>query len=54
MIVSREMSFMKKNIAYRTKKIGAYEIKCSLRRKKMDNSWAPRKKIGVEPKKLVT
>ena len=47
------MSFMKKNVAYRTKKNGVYEIKCGSR-KKMDNSWALKKKIGVKSKKLVT
>ena len=35
MVVRREMSFMKKNVAYKTKKLGC--------KKKMDNSWAPRK-----------
>ena len=60
MIVRREMSFMKKNVAYKTKKNGAYEIKYYSRkiwttiRFREKKIWGKVKKIGyLEYKKKV-
>ena len=43
-MVIREMSFLKKNVAFITKKNGVYEIKCGLKKK-----WTT---IGFQEKNL--
>ena len=50
----RETSFMRKNVAYRTKEKWGVQNKMQFKKKAKNNSWALRKKIGVKSKKLVT
>ena len=51
MVVRREMSFMKKNVAYRTKK--KWGVRNKMRcKKKMDNNWALRKTNWGKVKKI--
>ena len=46
MVVRRELSFMEKIVAYRTKKNGVYKIKRGLRKKNESQLGSETKKLG--------